>query len=274
MNRFNYMKNEFISDLKTHKHCHLRKKTKHNSVKCTFFFVLFFFWIFGVCVCVCVCVCFHLCKDPKVLWNLYKGWRTLCKALGNAQWLVNFTPVDPRWALRNVWVEATGRAWLVPTRHTGQPHPSSHPKVEDRAHNNSQCCRPLWKGISPRCWRQQLLFRPWTYSTHPACREGSEDAAVSSWAPSPHTAGSAPGSTLPSGWGTTRAQGSKPGGMSQFEEAGSLVGHRLEQASPWSCYTHTHTHTHTQAGLLHGIQATRKAAKRAFKALLLFFFLI
>ena len=57
MNRFNYMKNEFISDLKTHEHCHLRKKTKHNSVKCTFFFVLFFFRIFGVCVCVCVCVC-------------------------------------------------------------------------------------------------------------------------------------------------------------------------------------------------------------------------
>ena len=56
MNRFNYMKNEFISDLKTHEHCHLRKKTKHNSVKCTFFFVLFFFWIFGVCVCVCACV--------------------------------------------------------------------------------------------------------------------------------------------------------------------------------------------------------------------------
>ena len=59
--------------------------------------------------------------------------------------------------------------------------------------------------------------------------------------------------------------------MSQFEEAGSLVGHRLEQASPWSRYTLTHTHTHAQAGLLHGIQATRKAANGAFKALLLFF---
>lgn len=53
MNRFNYMKYEFISDLKTHERCHLRKKTKHNSVKYIFFFVLFFFfWIFGVCVCV------------------------------------------------------------------------------------------------------------------------------------------------------------------------------------------------------------------------------
>lgn len=186
MNRFNYMKYEFISDLKTHECCHLRKKTKHNSVKYTFFFVLFFFWIFGVCVCVST--------SARI-----QCWRTLYKALGNAQWLVSFTLADPRWALRNIWVEATGRAWLAPTGHAGQSRHSSHLKVEDWARNNPQCCRPPWKGIYPRWWRQQLLFQPWTYSTHPDRCEGSEDAAVSSWAPSPHTAGSAPGSTLPSG---------------------------------------------------------------------------
>ena len=70
------------------------------------------------------------------------------------------------------------------------------------------------------------------------------------------------------------AGGGKHLGSTQLEElsgwASTRTGQPLELLHTHT-HTHTHTHMHAQAGLLHGIQATRKAANGAFKALLLFF---
>lgn len=158
MNRFNYKKSEFILDLKTHDCCHLRKKTKHNSVKCTFFFVQFFFSGFLLCVCVST--------SARI-----QCWRTLCKALGNAQLARGLHTRRPTMSPKKRLGRGHRKSLACAHWTHGVAHCSSHPKVEDRAHNNPQRCCPPWKGISPRRLRQQLLFRPWTYSTHPARRE-------------------------------------------------------------------------------------------------------
>lgn len=34
-------------------------------------------------------------------------------------------------------------------------------------------CQPPWKGVSPKWWRQQLLFWPWTYNT-PSPLQGTQ----------------------------------------------------------------------------------------------------
>ena len=224
--------------------------------------------------------------------------RTLCKALGNAQLACELHARRPTMSPKKRLGRGHRKSLACAHWTHGVAHRSSHPKVGDWAHNNPPTLLPTLEGHfsqtveaaaavpplnlqHPPCppwgiWRCCRVFVG-TLSTH--CRI----------CPGEHTA---PRGGEPQGAGIRSQEGCHH--QMQEEEniseahslRSSLVGHRLEQASPWSHYTlhththrHTHTHTHTrthththaQAGLLHGIQATRKAANGAFKALLLFF---
>ena len=111
------------------------------------FLLYFFFWIFVVGL-----FFFSSLQGFSVEEPYKAGALDLSPLSAMHSWLMKFTLVDPRWALRNVQIATTGRAWPLPTGHMGQPHCSSYPKMEDSVHNNL----PTPSAALERCFSQMV----------------------------------------------------------------------------------------------------------------------